>query len=99
VKNEDPYVFPLKSVSIDDDESFLIDDFVDTGKTAKIVRDMLSKAHVATVYAKPQGRPLVDTFVTEVSQDTRILFPWDTDNQFAEPIISRRWRPHQGHPG
>jgi hypothetical protein len=24
------------------------------------------------------------------SQDTWILFPWDADSQFAEPIISRR---------
>ena len=30
---------------------------------------MLPKAHFATIYAKPAGRPLVDTFVTEVSQD------------------------------
>ena len=48
----------------------IVDDLVDTGRTASIVRDMLPKAHFATVYAKPMGRPLVDTFVTEVSQDT-----------------------------
>ena len=80
----------LKSLDIDGEGWLLIDDLVDTGKTAKIVRDMLPKAHFATVYAKPQGRPLVDTFVTEVSQDIWILFPWDADSQFAEPIISRR---------
>ena len=55
----------------------VVDDLVDTGKTAKIVRDIIPNAHVATVYAKPLGRPLVDTFVTEVSQDTWIYFPWD----------------------
>ncbi len=64
----------------------VIDDLVDTGKTAKIVRDMLPKAHVATVYAKPLGRPLVDTFVTEVSQDTWIYFPWDMGLTFQPPI-------------
>lgn len=52
----------------------IIDDLVDTGKTALIVRDMLPKAHFATVYAKPMGRPLVDTYITEVSQDTWIFF-------------------------
>ena len=52
----------------------IVDDLVDTGKTAKVVRDMLPEAHFATVYAKPMGRPLVDTFITEVSQDTWILF-------------------------
>lgn len=56
----------------------IVDDLVDTGQTAKIVRDILPRAHFATVYAKPQGRPTVDTFVTEVSQDTWIVFPWET---------------------
>jgi len=64
----------------------IVDDLVDTGKTARAVRDMLPKAHFATVYAKPAGRPLVDTFVTEVSQDTWILFPWDTEPQAVAPI-------------
>lgn len=77
----------LKQVDIDSNDWLLIDDLVDTGKTARIVRDMLPKAHFATVYAKPAGRPLVDTFITEVSQDTWILFPWDTESQFIEPIV------------
>ena len=64
----------------------VIDDLVDTGKTAKIVRDMLPNAHFATVYAKPLGRPLVDTFMTEVSQDTWIYFPWDMGLAFQPPI-------------
>jgi xanthine phosphoribosyltransferase len=64
----------------------LLDDLVDTGTTAKVVRAMLPKAHFATVYAKPAGKPMVDTFITEVSQDTWILFPWDTEPQFIAPI-------------
>lgn len=64
----------------------IVDDLVDTGKTATIVRDMLPNAHFATVYAKPMGRPLVDTFITEVSQDTWIYFPWDTGLAFQPPI-------------
>ena len=64
----------------------IVDDLVDTGKTARIVRDMLPAAHFATVYAKPMGRPLVDTFITEVSQDTWIYFPWDTGLAFVPPI-------------
>ena len=62
------------------------DDLVDTGKTARIVRDILPKAHFATVYAKPMGRPMVDTFITEVSQDTWIYFPWDMGLTFQPPI-------------
>ena len=64
----------------------IVDDLVDTGRTAKVVRDLLPEAHFATVYAKPMGRPLVDTFVTEVSQDTWIYFPWDTGLAFQPPI-------------
>jgi len=64
----------------------IVDDLVDTGKTAKVVREMLPKAHFATVYAKPAGRPLVDTFVTEVSQDTWIYFPWDLGIGFQPPL-------------
>lgn len=77
---------------IPDDESrcVIIDDLVDTGRTARIVRQMLPKAHFATVYAKPAGRPLVDTFITEVSQDTWILFPWDAESRFVEPLADQR---------
>ncbi|MDI3468172.1 MAG: Xanthine-guanine phosphoribosyltransferase [Pseudolabrys sp.] len=64
----------------------IVDDLVDTGKTAKVVRQILPQAHFATVYAKPLGRPMVDTFVTEVSQDTWIYFPWDTGLAFQPPI-------------
>ena len=64
----------------------IVDDLVDTGKTARVVRDLLPNAHFATVYAKPMGRPVVDTFITEVSQDTWIFFPWDTGLAFQPPI-------------
>ena len=76
----------LKSVQGDGTGWLIVDDLVDTGTTGRIVREMLPKAHFATVYAKPAGRPLVDTFITEVSQDTWILFPWDTEPQYAQPI-------------
>jgi len=64
----------------------IVDDLVDTGVTAERVRQMLPKAHFATVYAKPAGKPMVDTFITEVSQDTWILFPWDQEAVMATTI-------------
>ena len=64
----------------------IVDDLVDTGATGRMVRQMLPDAHFATVYAKPKGKPLVDTFITEVSQDTWIHFPWDTALSFQPPI-------------
>ena len=78
----------LKGVSEDGEDVLIIDDLVDTGATARVVRAMLPKAHYAAVYAKPEGRPLVDTFVTEVSQDTWIFLPWDTELRFVQPIAN-----------
>ncbi|GIT91957.1 xanthine phosphoribosyltransferase [Jannaschia pagri] len=63
----------------------VIDDLVDSGKTLEVVRKMYPKAHFATVYAKPKGEPMVDTFITGVSQDTWIFFPWDMALQYVEP--------------
>jgi len=80
----------LKEVPGDGTGWLIVDDLVDTGRTAQVVRDLLPKAHFATVYAKPAGRPLVETFITEVSQDTWILFPWDTEPQSVPPIIRSR---------
>ncbi len=67
----------------------VIDDLVDTGKTLEVVRQVMPKAQIATVYAKPMGRPQVDTFITEVSQDTWIFFPWDMALQYVEPYRGR----------
>jgi adenine/guanine phosphoribosyltransferase-like PRPP-binding protein len=80
----------LKPIAGDGAGWLIIDDLVDTGYTAQAVRAMLPKAHFATVYAKPAGRPLVDTFITEVSQDTWILFPWDIEPQYAPPLASTK---------
>jgi xanthine phosphoribosyltransferase len=76
----------LKSVEGDGEGWLLVDDLVDTGRTAKAVRERLPRAHFATLYAKPAGRPMVDTFVKEFKQDKWIYFPWDIDYQFVTPI-------------
>jgi xanthine phosphoribosyltransferase len=67
----------------------VVDDLVDTGRTARLVRALLPEAHFAAIYAKPMGRPVVDTYITEVSQDTWIYFPWDTGLSFQPPIRER----------
>ena len=73
-----------------DGEGFLlIDDLVDTGGTARLVRSLVPKAHFATLYAKPAGLPIVDTFVKEFEQDKWIYFPWDIEYKFATPIRDR----------
>ena len=79
----------LKGTAAEQDKGkgwLIVDDLVDTGVTARAVRALLPEAHFATVYAKPAGRPSVDSYITEVSQDTWILFPWDIELRFAPPI-------------
>ena len=73
-----------------DGEGFLIiDDLVDSGVTAQVVRGLLPKALFACLYAKPAGRPLTDLFVVEVPQETWVLFPWDTAPLFIPPLARR----------
>ncbi len=76
---------PDKDMMGDGTGILIVDDLVDTGKTLEVVRALYPKAHFATVYAKPQGEPMVDTFITGVSQDTWIFFPWDMALQYVEP--------------
>jgi len=85
----EPVVAKLPAAAGDGAGWLVIDDLVDTGATASVVRGLLPRAHFATVYAKPAGRALVDDFVTEVSQDTWILFPWDTESTFSVPLARR----------
>ena len=55
----------------------VVDDLIDTGRTAKV-----------PICAKPLGRALVNTYVTEVSQDTWIYFPWE--NGQMESMFTQR---------
>ena len=84
----------LKSLSEDvmsrpAQEVLIVDDLVDTGNTARVVKAQLPGAFFATVYAKPLGLPLVDAHVREIPQETWIYFPWDTGLSFQEPIGAR----------
>jgi xanthine phosphoribosyltransferase len=86
-----PPVIAKPPAAAGDGTGFLVvDDLVDTGATIRAVRALLPRAHYACVYAKPAGRDSIDTYITEVSQDTWILFPWDTEPQFVAPLVKRR---------
>lgn len=86
----------LKKIDLSGDMSrtLIVDDLVDTGKTAAKVREMIPGACFVTVYAKPAGEPYVDSFITEVSQDIWILFPWDAAPGYVDPISAQRSRGH-----
>lgn len=55
----------------------VVDDLVDSGTTAAVVKSLLPRAHFAAVYAKPKGRPLADSVAVSVAQDTWLTFPWE----------------------
>ena len=78
--------FPQADLMGDGSGILIVDDLVDSGKTLELVRSLYPKAHFATVYTKPSGKPQVDTYVTEVSQDTWIFFPWDMAMQYVQPF-------------
>lgn len=72
----------------DGDSWLVVDDLVDTGRTVEVLRKLMPKAHFAAIYAKPLGRLLVDTYVSEVSQETWIHFPWESGQM--EPMTPPR---------
>lgn len=82
----DPVVLKPPTAAGDGEGFLIVDDLVDSGVTAKVVRALLPRAHFACLYAKPDGRPLADSWVAEVPQDTWILFPWDTAPLFVPPM-------------
>ncbi len=76
--------------NVGDGEGWLVvDDMVDSGRTMEVLRRMMPKAHFAAVYAKPLGKPFVDTYATELSQDTWLYWPWDVELQFVNPIVAQ----------
>jgi len=77
----------LKAPPGDGEGLLVVDDLVDSGRTGKVVRDLLPKAHFVTVYAKPQGQAMVDDFVVAVDQGVWLLFPWDADMQPTPPLV------------
>lgn len=76
----------LKAPEHDGEGFLIVDDLVDSGETARKIRQLYPKAKFVTVCAKPSGQHLVDEFVQEIAQDTWIEQPWDMGLQFIEPI-------------
>ncbi|MBS0959295.1 MULTISPECIES: xanthine phosphoribosyltransferase [Acetobacter] len=85
----EPQIIKEASVAGDGEGFLIIDDLVDSGVTARVVRERLPKAVFACLYAKPDGRALTDHFIAEVPQETWVLFPWDTAPLFVAPLAER----------
>ena len=86
---DEPTLLKAPTAAGDGDGFLIVDDLVDSGVTAALVRRVLPRAHFACLYAKPAGKAATDSFVAEVSQDTWILFPWDTAPLFIPPLARK----------
>lgn len=80
----------LKIAEGDGEGFLLVDDLVDSGITARIARELLPRAALATVYAKPKGKSAADYWQREFAQNTWIHFPWDIEYRYAEPLVKAR---------
>ena len=67
----------LKGLPGDGEGWLVVDDLADSGATARAVRALLPKAHLAALYAKPDGLADLDTFVRTIAQSVWIEFPWE----------------------
>lgn len=62
---------------LDGDGWVFIDDLIDTGQTAKLIKRRYPKAKLAVVYAKPEALDLCDAYGKERPQDLWLSFPWE----------------------
>ena len=59
-----------------DENTLIIDDLADSGRTIQVLRQYYPQATFVTVYAKKQGAPNVDIYEKDMP-DEWIVFPWD----------------------
>lgn len=69
----------IKGTTLPDKNLLIVDDIVNTGHTAKAVRRLFPNAHYASLYVKDDYKDLVDTYITDVNQETWFVFPWERD--------------------
>lgn len=73
------YQYVPKDMALGNDTVLIIDDLVDSGKTFKELAEnfTLCKFRTATLYVKPKTAYYPDYYVSEVSNDDWIVFPWE----------------------
>lgn len=78
----------IKQATSHDEKIIVVDDLVDTGGTAKIIRKLYPKAYFVTIFAKPMGRPFVDDYIIDISQNIWIEQPWDMSISYITPLVN-----------
>lgn len=78
----------IKKSNLTGSNVLIIDDLVDTGGTAKLIRKIYPKAYFITIFAKPHGLTLVDKYIIDIPQNVWIEQPWDTAISYIAPLIA-----------
>ncbi|QCI25968.1 xanthine phosphoribosyltransferase [Buchnera aphidicola] len=77
----------IKKSNLTEENLLIIDDLVDTGGTARLIRKIYPKAYFVTIFAKPKGRKLVDNYIIDIPQNVWIEQPWDMAVSYIAPLI------------
>ena len=57
----------------------VIDDLVDSGETAKIVKEMMPNSKFVVLYAKTSGKKQADLHLYDFRDKDWLVFPWEQD--------------------
>ena len=57
----------------------MIDDLVDSGETAKIVKEMMPNSKFVVLYAKTSGKKQADLHLYDFKDLDWLVFPWEQD--------------------
>ncbi|WP_343192353.1 xanthine phosphoribosyltransferase [Buchnera aphidicola (Formosaphis micheliae)] len=77
----------IKQAAGNGKDIIVVDDLVDTGGTAKIIREIYPKAYFVTIFAKPIGRSFVNDYIIDIPQNIWIEQPWDMSISYIKPLI------------
>ncbi len=69
----------LKKARAKEGKWLIVDDLVDTGDTADIVKEMIPDGFFVAIYAKPKGEHSANLFGKKIPQDIWVVFPWEKD--------------------
>ena len=61
-----------------DEHTLVVDDLSDSGRTFRLMRQLLPQGKFVAVYVKEQGRAEADIYTRQVP-DTWVVFPWDVE--------------------
>lgn len=80
----------IKTIQTNHEKVIIVDDLVDTGGTANIIRKLYPNAYFVTIFAKPMGKLLVDDYIIDVAQNIWIEQPWDMSISYIPPLIQKK---------